>query len=643
LLAFACDLTNGPTALPPDLAARLAASLSAGIGGACASTSRAGAHFAVRRPRGTLRGWRPAVGPDGTSVLFHGFIDNADQRAGELSIADGDLAALYAAAVARWDEEADDHLIGEWCAVVLDPKRRRVRLSRSALRAPPLHYARYRGALIAASVPRAIFAAGVPMRLNEQRVADSALLNSVDQAADWYLGLARVPLASVVEIDPAGLRTRKYYDVLAAREVRLPKAEDYVDQAAALLDEAVSKALAGAQRPGVTLSSGLDSSQLAARVAKLQPGTRKVPTFTFVPEPGWDGIAPAGMNGNEREMVEAFAALHPRLDPHFTDNAGAAQDHRWPEMFHLMGCAPAGMCNMYVLHGVWEQARAQGCDRLLIGEWGNTTFSDRGDWGFVEYLLEGRWRQLYLALRDHPNDDRSLLRKFVALSLVPLLPDSAWKLWKRIWHPREALPLNLISPLRPDYRARSGADRRARATGFLYGRYQPWNARQARQHIFANTDGEGAEIWQGFEQLYGVEQRDPYAYRPFAEFCFGLPTEMFLKDGERRWLAKQLAKGAMPEAQRINRLNGRWDADWHLRIGRKRAEWQTALDRIEADPRMNAMIDTPRLRRALAAFPAQTSIDPQVWQQIEMAVPFALIVSRFTDFVEGRNQLWAGG
>jgi len=149
---------------------------------------------------------------------------------------------------------------------------------------------------------------------------------------------------------------------------------------------------------------------------------------------------------------------------------------------------------MYVLHGVWQGARDYGCDRLLIGEWGNTTFSDRGDWGFVEYLLKGRWRQLYRALSDHPNDPRSLLRKFVALNLVPLLPDPAWKAWKRLRHPSERLPLTLMSPLRLEYRRRTGVEDRARAAGFVYGRNQPRTARQARAQLFANTDGEGAEI-----------------------------------------------------------------------------------------------------------------------------------------------------
>lgn len=642
MLAFACGLSTEAQPLPSDLAARLGSSLCAGIGGEAGSASSVGAHAAFRplqARRGAMRGWHPAFSTAGRLVLFHGFIDNTPELAARLGSNSRNPGELYAHAVEAWGDDADRAVVGEYCSVVHDPAKRTVRLARSALRAPPLRYARHHGNLFAASVPRAIFAAGVPRRLNEQRVADSAWLNSTDQAADWYLDLARVPLASIVTITPDAVRTHKYYDILAIPAVRLVRDEDYIEQAAALLDEAVAKALAGSRSPGATLSSGLDSPQLVTRAAALLPEGRRLPTFTFIPEPGWDGIAPTGMNGNERAMVEAFAAHHPRIDPRFTTNEGAAQDFRWPEMFHAMGCAPAGMGNMYVFHGIFDLARSAGCDRLLIGEWGNYTFSDRGDWGFVEHLLKGRWRQLWLALRKHPNDSRSIFRKFIALSLVPLLPDPAWKAWKKIWHPDEKLPLELMSPLRADYRRTSGVDERSRAKGFVYGRYQPRTAYQARAQLFANTDGEGAEIFQGFEQLYGVEQRDPYAYRPFAEFCLGLPTDMFLRDGERRWLAKQMAAGTMPEEQRINQLNGRWDADWHLRIGRKRSEWRASLEAIARDPRLGAMIDTERLIRALDDFPERTSNDPGVWQEIEMGVPFALIASRFINHIEGRNDL----
>ena len=642
MLAFAWSWQASRDLSAAGLAKRLAASLCSGIGGAAGHAEIDGLHFAYRQLGGSaaqVRAWRPAQLDNGAIVAFHGYFDNAAALSTELNADPGDLARLYGRAVERWGSDADRRVIGEYCAVIAYPQNNSVRLSRSPLRAPPLAYHRDASGVAAASVPRTLFAAGVPERLNRGHVEDSAWINYTAQEETWFKDVSRVPLGCTVTIDPGGCKLDKFYDILALPDVRLASDADYIARASELLDEGVRAVLAGSRRPGVTLSSGLDTPQVAVRaLAQLPPGQR-LPSFTFRPESGWDGIAPRGSNGDEAPMVEEFAAMHPRLDPHFADNAGYGHDHRWPEMFHAMGGAPSGMCNMYVFHGLFDAARKAGCDRLLLAEWGNFTFSAKGEWGFVEYLLKGRWRQLYLALRDHPHDTRSMLRKFIALCLVPLVPDAIWPLMKRLVHSDEKLPRELMSPLRPEYRRTNGVEERGRATGFHYGRYQPWDRRQAQAQMFANADAECSEIYQAFEQIYGVAQRDPMAYRPFAEFCMGLPVKMFMRDGKMRWLGKEMARGIMPEHQRENSLNGRWDADWHLRIGRRRAEFRAELERIATHPTLGAMIDTDRLIAALDDFPPQTSTDPQVWMEVEMGVPRALLTARFINFVEGRNDV----
>jgi len=113
---------------------------------------------------------------------------------------------------------------------------------------------------------------------------------------------------------------------------------------------------------------------------------------------------------------------------------------------------------------------------------------------------------------------------------------------------------------------------------------------------------------------------------------------MFLRDGTMRWLAKQMAKGIMPEEQRTNLLHGRWDSDWLLRIRRRRRDYLAEIDRLEADERMAAMLDLPRMRAALHDLPDQTELDPQKYFGAELTVPRGLLTARFINWVEGRNQ-----
>ncbi|MFL6733221.1 MAG: asparagine synthase-related protein [Sphingomicrobium sp.] len=624
------------------LVGRLGASLCAGIGGHAGSAQFDDLHFAYRPLRSTAalsRAWRPARLPSGRLAAFHGYFDNAAEIAAELGTDSGNAAQLYGLAVEQWGDQTEQRVVGEYCALIADPREFRLRLSRSPLRAPPLCYFHDERLVAVASVPRALFAAGVQRRLNERHVADSTLINFSNQESSWFEDVHRVPLGSVVDLERGRQRIlRKVYDLLAMPDVRMASDAEYIKRASELLDQAVGVCLTGFKRPGVALSSGLDSPQVACRALAALPAGQTLPTFTFHPEPGFDGRCEAGKLGDERPLVEAFAAMHPGLEPHFTSNAGYEHDYRWDEFFHLMGGAPSGLCNMYVFHGLFSGAAKQGCDVLLHAEWGNCTFSDAGGWGFVEYLLKGRWRQLWLALARQPNQHRSILWRFFARIILPLLPNWLWRLVRKIAQPRRKYLVELMQPLSREYQIASGAAQRLRDAGVELDRYHPWNRRHAQQLLFRNGESEAAEVYQAFEQMYGVPLRDPMAYRPFVEFCLGLPVEMFIRDGEVRWLAKEMAKGIMPEDQRANRLNGRWDSDWLLRIKRRRADFIAEIDRLAKNERMAAMLDLPRMRAALEDLPDQTELDPQKYYSAEFAVPRGLLTARFVSFIEGRNE-----
>lgn len=642
MLALAWSWHDAARDRRTSLSERLASSLCAGIGGHAGSAELDGIHFAYRSLRSTAasaRAWRPATLPSGVAVIFHGYFDNADAIAAELEAPAVDQARLYGLAVERWGDDADRKIIGEYCAVIASPGQERLRLSRSPLRAPPLCYHHSDSLVAVASVPRAIFATGVEQRLNDERVADSALINFGNSEASWFQDIARVPIGHIVELERGKPRAlRKYYDLFATPKTHLKTDAEIIARASELLDEGVRACLRRFRKPGATLSGGLDTPQVAVRVLKELPEREKLPTFTFHPEDGYDGRVRAGMIGDERPLVEAFAAMHPRVEPHFTANEGYGHDHRWNELFHLMGGAPSGLCNVYVYHGLFAGAARAGCDVLLFSEFGNNAFSDKGAYGYVEYFLTGRWRQLWRALRRVPSRRRSIAWRFVAQCILPLLPTSLWRMARRAVFRREQSALELMQPLSRDYRARSGADKRLNDFGFVFERYQPRNRRHAQELLFANYDSEGDEIYQAFEQLYGVPQRDPTAHRPLVEFCFGLPVRMFMRDGELRWLAKEMARGIMPEEQRENRLNGRWDADWHLRIGRRRKDYLAELDRLQDDEKVAAILDLPRLRAALEEWPEETQVDLQDYAPREFAVPRGLLTARFIRYVEGHNQ-----
>lgn len=623
---------------------RLAASLAAGLSAVSAQHSIGDGTFAELLQHGDprrARAWRPVeVGPH--VVLFHGHLDNAAAAAAELGQPvplPGDsaaLARLYSAALLAWGDATDRRLIGEYAAAVLDQSAGTLRLARSPLRAPPLHYHATPERVIASTAVRAIFACGVEQRLDDAKIADMAWFNAANEARGWYVGLRRVPLGSVVMLGSGGCEeTRCYYDLDALPPVPRGSRAELVEQANALLVEGTRAALAGSKRPAVMLSGGLDSAMVVTRVMDAVPGDTAINAYTFVPRPDWDGFCNPGYYGTERPRVEALSAMHPRIVPHFEDNADTSFTDRLEVLFHTIGGSPQGLANLGVYHRLWEAARRDGCDRVLLGEFGNATASADGSWAFSEYLATFRWIELYRALRHSIRDDRSLLRRFLAMAVFPFLPERLWH-WQRRVRGIDELYAS-VSPLRLDYAIRTGVVDRARAVGLPTSRFPDRDRLSMIREIHANAWGEFSDLYSGFEQVYGMEQRDPTAYRPFFEFCAGLPSDMYLHDGQQRWLARELLRGRVPEEQRLSTLIGSHNADWRARLGARRGEMLAELDLLEREPRLAKMFDFPRVRAALEDWPESTDIPVAEQVLRAAAISRAILFSRFINYVEGRN------
>lgn len=570
-------------------------------------------------------------------VLFHGWLDNRIALAAELGVAADDPASVYGAAVDRWEEQADRHMLGNYCTIVHDPRTRTARLARSALRAPPLHFFHTIDSIGAASVPRALEAMGLERRLNPRKLADALYFNPTEDE-DFLAGSWRVGLGSIVQLEPGQFRKTIYYDPLSVPHgtIRGDRAE-LVAEADRLLQEAAAVAVAGARQPAVQLSAGLDSSNVAARVLRALPEGKRLKSFTTVPSPASTQPPVPGYCLDERSGVEAFAALHPALEPHFVNNDGIEFDHRLENMFLAMGTGQSCVPMNFRFHGLFDRASAEGCDIVLSSDLGETTFSSWGDWGYSEYLRTLRWGQLYKALKTDTRGNRPLYRRLISRAFVPMLPDPLWRALQRI-QGRSSEPINVgFAALREAALDQYAVRERARAAGLSFERIHYGWRQQLRIDQLARGDIESSDYQQGLEQLYEVRLRDVPAYRPLYEFCTGLRTDMFLYDGQLRWLARELGRGVMPEAQRTGREIGIQYTDWHALMTPRLPQMRAQLAAARSDPDLAELIDFDKLEALLDEWPEQSSIDDAVYFPRGFTLPRALTMIRYVQYMTGRN------
>lgn len=592
--------------------------------------------------------WREA---DGTSLLhlaagrparptrtvIYGWLDNASEIAARLSLPEQPSdAELYELAWLHWGEAVDQHLIGSYCAITALPGSR-LRLVRSPWAAPPLHFVNGPQLVGASSVMRVLFAGGHPREVDYDYLADQLLLDHHDgEPRGWYRQMGRVPLGSRVELSESAALLTRFYDPVAIPRIQFKRDEDYLDAARELVDRAAAIVVGHAQRPGLMLSGGLDSSIAGEALLRHLPDGRRLPTFTVGPRDEWDGRINPLWLGDERDHVRAFAAMHPQIEPHFPSSRGHDFDYRLRDLYAACDVPTTNIANVGIFHGAWEAAREAGCDVLINADHGNFTISIEGPWYPVEMLRKGQLSALVEAVRGETADKRPFWRKLLAIAGLPLLPDGWRDAVRGLVNPEVVDRTALYSLLTPA--ARAAHERRRSGRSLAAGHRRPRSRNEWIWRAWHSADS-GEDLDLGFERLYGIRRRDMTAWRPLIEFCQGLPTDQFVRGREHRRLARRLAVGRMPEAQRTEDRGGIHFADWHLRLGERRTELIDYAERMRDHPALGGMLDVDRMQALLADWPSEAPLDPQDILPRWFAITRAMTAGAFIGYAEGRNDL----
>ena len=576
----------------------------------------------------------------GVSAALCGWIDNADELAAELGIEASNPAAIYAAALAQWGVDADRRIIGSYAAIG-ERADGTIHLARSPWDAPPLYYHVTPERLIASPLLRVLFADGAPREPDFERMIDLLAYDwrSLEEAS-WYRDIAMVPLGASVQLSGGQVKLDRWYRPPVPQHGAGFDERAAVEQARELLDEAAAKALRWAGKPALALSGGLDSPLVASALLRAMPGEERLTAITFAPDRNWRGEEAAGLMGDERALVGELVASHPRIDWHVSSSDIGPPDRRAREVFAASEVFAPGLANVGMLHGVYEQARALGCDTLLTADFGNSTFSEAGRAAYCEYWNEGEWEELVALLRARFGDERPLWRKLLALSILPQLPPGLRRLARGLAHPQRRDMGALITALSPS--ARSAQARRAALRG-TQSAWQDFTFDRARAETvmreFREADSPGRDVDLAFEQIHNVRKRDVATYRPLVEFCLALPTRAFARGGLDRRLARLMGEGRVPDSIRLNRRHGQHNIDWHARMTPALPEMRRVLETAREHQFLGSALDIDRLLGLIDDWPEAPDFSwERDWPRM-LALPRAVLAARFIGHVENRNDL----
>jgi asparagine synthase (glutamine-hydrolysing) len=309
---------------------------------------------------------------------------------------------LLLAAYLEWGAQCVTRLNGMWAFALYDPSAQQLLLSRDCFGEKPLHYRLDDGKLIFASEIKAILAHPVPRRADLSIVSEYLYKGRAQGNVDSFFdGVRMLPPAhnAVFDLRSRRLALERYYAPRRGTRRVVP------DEFRAALETAVRRRLVSDVPVSISLSSGTDSTSVAALMARLTDSRIKAFTTATNGAGGQDAV------GDESTLLTSFLNRYGQFDLAKSSLSEASFGEHYREIIYHMD-EPFARQSAYVR---WEIAHLTHANRykvLLNGEGadevlgGYISFAPR----FLSHLIRSghplRLAREVLALLGHPERSR---------------------------------------------------------------------------------------------------------------------------------------------------------------------------------------------------------------------------------------------
>jgi asparagine synthase (glutamine-hydrolysing) len=493
------------------------------------------------------QGHQPLANEDGTiHVAFNGEIYNhADIRpileaAGHRYRTRCDTETIVHA-YEEWGDACVERFRGMFAFAVWDARRRRLLLARDRMGIKPLYWAMVDGRLLFGSEIKAILESGlIRAEANDRAIPELLGTRYLSGTETLFKGIYRLLPGHLLTFHLGGAVTRQWWDVPVGEEnpavARLSDAEA-VAEFRARLEDAVRTRLMSDVPLGMFLSGGLDSSAIAALMARMID--RPLETFSVAfrqrafSELDYARQVVTAIHANPHEIVideaDFFGAL-PRLVWH--------ED----EPIAHPSSVPLYFVSKLAREHVTVVLTGEGSDELLAG-YGK----------YPRALLNWRAGRLWAVAPDP-------IRHFIQDTVVPRLPARVGRYARRSFLAMPRTPEAMFF----DNFAAIGLRRQARlldprlagvATPEVYAASRTYfdapngHSTTLDRLLYADLKTYLVELLMKQDQMSmaaSIESRVPFLDHPLVEFAAALPPRMKLRGFTTKWILREAVKAVLP-------------------------------------------------------------------------------------------------
>ncbi|MBI4649368.1 MAG: asparagine synthetase B [Bacteroidia bacterium] len=530
----------------------------------------------------------PVISDDGNLVLTAAArIDNREELVDQLRLDRSCLTTkpesyFILKAYQKWGSDSPKHLFGDWSFAVWDRKEKKLFLARDHHGNTSLYWHRNEKYFAFSSCKKGLLSLNIHLSINELFIAKILVSWMPSGEETGYNEILRLPPAHYITINSNGnFFKQRYWFLENVPDIRFPKESDYYKTFLDIFSKAVKYRLRSIKPIGIMLSSGLDSSSVAAMASKyLKVENKRLYAFTSVPLYETKNQNSKNHIANEYPLTKITADFLGNIDLFPVDAAHISPLDGIKKMLWLLDEPFHAASNAYWLNAILEKAKEMNIGTILTGQGGNATIS----WTITSY---------YKKISDF-----STILKYITEAdfnkifslIIPLSLINFYKFVKRGY-----FPYLKNSFINPEFTKQLKIKEKMQEMG-----YDPWfrivkNQKKIRYNMLKPGSSIGGDIWNNIGAGYYLNICDPTNDIKLMTYCFGIPISVYSDNKQNRKLVRNSLINYLPSDIINNPYRGRQSYDIVQRMLKSKDEIIYLSSEICNSTLMNKYFNTPKL------------------------------------------------
>jgi len=531
------------------------------------------------------------------TIVSFARLDNVDELKKKLKIlnVESNLSEILLDAYLTWGINCTKHIIGDWSFAIWDHNNEELFIARDHLGYSSIYYYVDNGEFVFCSNLKELVAfKTTPNEINPNAILQLSQGIKADSQT-FYKGIFQIPAAHTLSYKNGDVSISNYWLPSEIKSISYSNDEDYLHHFIEIYDQAVKSRL-DSKKIGIMLSSGLDSSSIAALATPFfAQNNRMLEAYTWKPNIIDDVFIGKNRIPDETPLVEHIVDHLGHINLNVVLGQPTNFVHTMNQSLNIFG-EPKNI-NLIALD-ILEAARLNGIEVLLNGEQGNYTVSYKGNLSqyFRTLLTETTNRNLFKELFSWKKEMQiSWKHIFHKILLQPLMDSLSYieianKKTINLGHIKSNyLNSNAIlennsnyhsvTPHLKDVNKSAHDNRRAIFTNFL------------RNNSFGTT----SLIY----SYYGIEARCPVMDKRLIEYCFGIPNNQYIGNGNSKSILKRAMHNKLPPQILYNKGRGVQSANAISKIKQEKGYILKILEKFRKSDIANYWVNVDQLKIAL--------------------------------------------